>query len=138
MQSGSGEDDVVQGINVTPLVDITLVLLVIFMVTATFVTEQGLKITLPKAATQEAPPTPALTITVGKGSTKGTVSLRLMKLTVDLAGLRANLEHEATLNPNVKVVIKADKDLAYGQVAEILDTVKLSGISRCALILERK
>ncbi|HXC62906.1 MAG TPA: biopolymer transporter ExbD, partial [bacterium] len=84
-----GDDDLVQGINVTPLVDITLVLLIIFMVTATFVTEQGLKVTLPKAATQEASPTPALTVTVAAGG-----QLRLMKLDVDLQSLRADLAHE--------------------------------------------
>jgi biopolymer transport protein ExbD len=133
MQSGGSDDDLVQGINVTPLVDITLVLLIIFMVTATFVTEQGLKITLPKAATAEMPPTPALTVTVAKDG-----QMRLMKLTVDLAGLKANLENEARLNPNVKVLIKADKDLTYGQVAEVLDTVKSAGIERCALAMEHK
>ena len=133
MRSSGADDDVVQGINVTPLVDITLVLLIIFMVTATFVTEQGLKVTLPKAATQEAPPTPALTVTVGKNG-----DMRLMKLTVDLAGLRSNLEREARINPNVKVLVKADKDLTYGQVAAVLDTVKASGIVRCALAMEHK
>jgi biopolymer transport protein ExbD len=131
--SGGGDEEIVQGINVTPLVDITLVLLIIFMVTATFVTEQGLKITLPKATTQESPPTPALTVTLAKDG-----QLRLMKLTVDLAGLRANLEREAKLNPNVKVLINADKDLTYGQVGEVLDAVKSAGIQRCALAFERK
>jgi biopolymer transport protein ExbD len=133
MQSGGGEDDLVQGINVTPLVDITLVLLIIFMVTATFVTEQGLKVTLPKTATEENPPTPALTVVVGKGG-----ALRLMKLTVDLAGLKSNLANEARLNPNVKVLVKADKDLTYGEVAEVLDAVKGAGIQKCALAMEKR
>jgi biopolymer transport protein ExbD len=133
MQSSGSDDDLVQGINVTPLVDITLVLLIIFMVTATFVTEQGLKVTLPKAATEETPPTPALTVTVGKGG-----AMRLMKLTVDMAGLKDNLANEARLNPNVKVLIKADKDIPYGQVAAVLDTVKSAGIQRCALAMERQ
>lgn len=132
MQSGA-DDDLVQGINVTPLVDITLVLLIIFMVTATFVTEQGLKINLPKAATAEAPPTAALTVTMAKDG-----KMRLMQLDVDMAGLRANLEHEAGLNPNVRVLVKADKDLPYGKVAEILDTVKSAGIQRCALSMDRR
>ena len=133
MQSGGSDDDIVQGINVTPLVDITLVLLIIFMVTATFVTEQGLKVTLPKAATAEMPPTPALTVTVGKGG-----QMRLMKLTVDMAGLKANLENEVKLDPNVKVLIKADKDLTYGEVAAVLDTVKSAGVDRCALAMDRQ
>jgi len=131
MQGSYGEDDLVQGINVTPLVDITLVLLIIFMVTATFVTEQGLKVTLPKAATQEASPTPALTITVGSGG-----QLRLMKMDVDLQSLRADLVHEVGLNPDVKVLLKADKDLPYGQVAAVLDAIKLAGVKRCALAMD--
>jgi biopolymer transport protein ExbD len=131
MQGSYGDDDLVQGINVTPLVDITLVLLIIFMVTATFVTEQGLKVTLPKAATQEASPTPALTVTVAAGG-----QLRLMKLDVDLQSLRADLAHEVGLNPDVKVLLKADKDLPYGQVAAVLDAIKLAGVKRCALAMD--
>jgi biopolymer transport protein ExbD len=131
MQPSYGDDDLVQGINVTPLVDITLVLLIIFMVTATFVTEQGLKVNLPKAATQEASPTPALTITVGTGG-----RLRLMKMDVDMQSLRADLAHEVQLNPEVKVLLKADKDLPYGQVAAVLDAIKLAGVKRCALAMD--
>jgi biopolymer transport protein ExbD len=128
-----GDEDLVTGINVTPLVDITLVLLIIFMVTATFVTEQGLKVDLPKAATTEASPTPALTVTLGADG-----RLRLMKLDVDLAGLRANLEHEVKLNPAVKVLFKAHKDLSYEKVAGVLDCIKASGVKRVALAMERR
>jgi len=131
MQSQLGDDDLVRGINVTPLVDITLVLLIIFMVTATFVTEQGLKVTLPKAATQEASPTPALTVTVAAGG-----RLRLMKMDVDLQSLRADLAHEVQINPDVKVLLKADKDLPYGQVAAVLDAIKSAGVKRCALAMD--
>jgi len=130
MQASNGDDDLVQGINVTPLVDITLVLLIIFMVTATFVTEQGLKVDLPKAATQEASPTPALTVTLAADG-----HMRLMKLDVDEQALRADLAHEIQLNPNVKVLVKADKALTYGQVAGVLDTIKLAGVKRCALAM---
>jgi biopolymer transport protein ExbD len=133
MQASGGDEDLVQGINVTPLVDITLVLLIIFMVTATFVTEQGLKVDIPKTATEEASPTPALTVTVGLGG-----RLRLMKLDVDLATLQADLAHEVKLNPALKVLVKADKDLSYGQVAAVLDAVKLAGVKRCALAMNHK
>ncbi len=71
---GGDNDDLVTGINVTPLVDITLVLLIVFMVTATFVSEQGLQVVLPKVATQENAPTPAITVSIGS---KG--ELRIMK-----------------------------------------------------------
>lgn len=133
MQSGGDDEDLVTGINITPMVDITLVLLIIFMVTATFVTEQGLQVNLPKIQTRETAPTPALTITLGKDG-----GLRLMKLDVDLAGLRANLAREAQINPNVKVLVRAHKDLPYERIAEVLDTVKLAGIQKAALAMDRK
>lgn len=132
MQSGE-PDDLVQGINVTPLVDITLVLLIVFMVTATFVNEQGLQVTLPKVATQENAPTPAITVSVGS---KG--ELRIMKKDVDLAGLRAQMAIEAQSNPAVKVLVKAHKDLPYEQLAAVLDAIKLAGINKVALAMDRK
>ena len=62
--------------------------------------------------------------------------LRLMKMDVDLVSLRADLAHEVSLNPDVKVLLKADKDLPYGQVATVLDTIKLAGVKRCALAMD--
>src|SRR5262245_30129816 len=132
--TGGGEDnDLVTGINVTPLVDITLVLLIIFMVTATFVSEQGLKVQLPKVATQELAPTPALTVAVDKNG-----QLVLMKKAVTPEELRAALAKELRLDPNVKVLLKASKDLAYGDVAGVLDLIKQAGIAKVALAMERK
>src|SRR5688572_30636163 len=133
MQSGGNDDDIVQGINVTPLVDITLVLLIIFMVTATFVSEQGLQVVLPKIATQENAPTPAITVTLGS---KG--ELKVMKKDVDLEGLRKQMEIEARVNPAVKVLVKAHKDLPYERLAEALDAIKLSGVQKVALAMDRK
>lgn len=134
MQSGGGEDDgIVSGINVTPLVDIVLVLLIIFMVTANFVSEQGLKVQLPKISTQEAAPTPALTVAMDKAG-----NLVLMKKKVTLDELRSELTRETRLDPNVKVLLKAQKDLSYESVAQVLDVMKLAGVAKVALAMERK
>ncbi|MGD0566064.1 MAG: biopolymer transporter ExbD, partial [Candidatus Goldiibacteriota bacterium] len=76
------EQGLVTGINITPLVDITLVLLIIFMVTATFVSERAMEVNLPKSAAKEDAPTPALTVTLGKDG-----ALKLMKKTVTLGEL---------------------------------------------------
>lgn len=132
MQAGGGDDDLVQGINVTPLVDIMLVLLVVFMVTATFVSEQGLQVDLPRVATRENAPTPALTVSLGS---KG--ELRLMRQDTDLDGLRRQMEVEARLNPAVKVLLKAHKDVSYEQVARVLDAIKLGGVNKVALAMDR-
>jgi biopolymer transport protein ExbD len=126
------EDEMVSGINVTPLVDITLVLLIIFMVTATFITTAGLKVNLPKAATTEAAATASLTVTVNASG-----QLYLMKDAVDDHGLSANLEREAKLNPGVRVTLAADKALPYGTVVHILDLIKQAGVTRVALSSER-
>ena len=62
--NGNQDSELVTGINVTPMVDITLVLLIIFMVTASFIVNSGLKVNLPKASTTEAQATASLTVTL--------------------------------------------------------------------------
>ena len=133
MQSGGDDNDIVSGINVTPMVDITLVLLIIFMVTATFVSEQGLQVNLPKVATQEDAPTPAITVTLGS---KG--ELKIMKKETDLEGLRKQMEVESRLNPSVKVLVKVDKTQTYDKIAAVLDAIKLGGVQKVALAMDRK
>lgn len=126
------EDGVVTGINVTPLVDITLVLLIIFMVTAHFVTDTGVRVNLPKAAAAEVNPTPALTLNVAKNG-----DLSLMGQKVDAKGLEANMAREARLNPGVRVVVAADEALIYKDVVKILDLIKQAGVTRVALSSEK-
>ncbi|AFM12801.1 ExbD/TolR family protein [Turneriella parva] len=132
MTTDTEEDGVVTGINVTPLVDITLVLLIIFMVTAHFVTDTGVKVNLPKAAAAEVNPTPALTLNVGKNG-----ELSLMGQKVDANGLKANMAREAKLNPGVRVVVAADEALIYKDVIKILDLIKQAGVTRVALSSEK-
>jgi biopolymer transport protein ExbD len=71
MFSSSDENDTITEINITPMVDITLVLLIIFMVTATFISEQALQVHLPKVATREDAPSPAITVTMGSSGSCG-------------------------------------------------------------------
>lgn len=127
------EQTIVSGINVTPLVDVTLVLLIIFMVTATFVSERAMEVNLPKSAVKENSPTPALTVTLGKNG-----ELKLMKKDVSLEELRAMLAKEVSAYPDEKVLLKAEKDLPYFKVAEVLEAIKLAGVRKVALAMERK
>jgi biopolymer transport protein ExbD len=133
MVNGGEDTAVVTGINVTPLVDITLVLLIIFMVTATFVSEQGLQVKLPKVVTRENAPAPAITVALGRGG-----QLRLMKQDVTLAELQARIANEVRLDRGVKVLFKADAELTYLQVAEVLDALKQAGVRQVALAMDRK
>jgi biopolymer transport protein ExbD len=133
MKTQDDENLIVSGINVTPLVDITLVLLIIFMVTATFVSELGLKVELPKTVTNEKAPSPAITVAIGKDG-----QLRLMKKEVTLEELKNEMNREVRLDPGVKVLLRAQKDLPYYKVAEVLDAIKAGGVSKVALAVERK
>lgn len=125
-------DGTVTGINVTPMVDIMLVLLIVFMVTAHFVTDGGLKVNLPKAVTMEPAATPALRVTVDAEG-----NLFLQEMAVDQNGLAAQLAREVKLNPNVRVTVAADQRLVYQRVVETLDVIKQSGVKRVALAAEK-
>jgi biopolymer transport protein ExbD len=133
MVNGGEDAAVVSGINVTPLVDVTLVLLIIFMVTATFVSEQGLQVKLPKVVTRENAPQPAITVALDRNG-----QLRLMKQDVTLAELQTRMANEVRLDRGVKVIFKADSALTYFQVAEVLDALKQTGIRQVALAMDRK
>lgn len=128
----SSDDGTVTGINVTPMVDIMLVLLVIFMVTAHFVTESGLNVNLPKAATAETAATPALSVTLDSSG-----ALHLMDQTVDINGLKANLARESKRDPGVRVTLAADGALPYREVVGVLDSIKQAGVTRVALAAVR-
>lgn len=128
----AADDGMVTGINVTPLVDIMLVLLIVFMVTAHFVSQSGIKVNLPKAATAEAPASASLMVSADRAG-----ALQLMGQTVDLNGLKANLARESKRDPGVRVTLAADGGLAYRQVVELLDVIKQAGVTRVALASER-
>lgn len=133
MIPNSDDNNLVTGINVTPLVDITLVLLVIFMVTATFVSEQALQVHLPKVTKEEKAPQPALVVTLGPNG-----ELKFNRQDINLDGLTKRMSEEYGINPDVKVILKAPKEITYEKIAEVLDAIKLGGVQKVALAMDRK
>lgn len=126
------DDGTVTGINVTPMVDIMLVLLIVFMVTANFVAETGLKVTVPKVQSSEDTTTVSLAVSIdGKGQ------LFLKGTKVDVNNLRSSLGQQVIINPNVKVTLAADSKLTYQQVADILAAIKEAGVAQVALITQK-
>jgi biopolymer transport protein TolR len=129
---GVGDDDaesaMIAGINVTPLVDITLVLLIIFMVTATVIVNAGIKVELPKAAS-------------GTDQAKTTLALTLQKDgTLYLNGEKANdqvvvrfIGENLPRTPDLQAVIAADRAVAHGDVVHVIDLVKRAGIRKFAI-----
>jgi biopolymer transport protein ExbD len=135
--SGGDDGDVISDINVTPLVDIMLCLLVIFMVTTSYVVADSLKVDLPEASTGDAtePSVVMLTFTVDKDS--GARQLYLNGEKADEAALRAHIQKvKAEGKKDLQAVIAADKNATHGEVIHLIDVVKQEGIIKFALNIE--
>ncbi len=118
-------------INVTPLVDVMLVLLIIFMVTAPMMT-QGVEVNLPKTTTrymktQEDP----LILTINK---KKEILLETHRL--DLEGLDARLQQIVENRKDKELLLRADKELPYGFVIEVVAAIKRAGIDKLGMVTE--
>ena len=124
------ERDVLSEINVTPFVDVMLVLLVIFMVTAPLL-QQGIDVNLPKAKGKDLPPEERITLIIKRNGV-----IYMNDNPVTLAEMRKKLESISTLNPNV--FLKADKDVPYGFVVEVMGDIKEAGIEKLGMITEPK
>ena len=121
---------VLSEINVTPFVDVMLVLLVIFMVTAPLL-QQGIDVNLPKAKGKEMPSEERITLIVKKGSI-----IYMNDNPVSLTEMGKKLRALSSSNPNV--FLKADKDVPYGFVVEVMGEIKEAGIEKLGMITEPK
>ena len=119
-------------INVTPLVDVMLVLLIIFMVTAPMM-KTGIGVNLPQAETQSAPAEEGLTLTITAEK-----MIHMEDQIINLFLLEDKLK-EYFFNQEKKIVfLRGDKDLPYGFVINIMDIVKRAGVEQIGLISEPK
>ena len=121
---------VLSEINVTPFVDVMLVLLVIFMVTAPLL-QQGIDVNLPRAKGKDLPPEERITLAIRKDGT-----IYMNDNPVSITEMRQKLEAVSKLNPNV--FLKADKGVPYGFVVEAIGEIKDAGIERLGIVTEPK
>jgi len=126
------DDDEIVSINVTPLVDITLVLLIIFMVTANFIVKETIEVDLPRAAhTQDTLKGP-LNIVLDKDA-----KLYLDGTEMTEPELKAKINEQVKLDKDARAVISADQTLNYGKVMHLIDFVKGEGIAKFALNIQK-
>lgn len=129
---GGGDDDVIADINITPFVDIILVVLIIFMVTASTIVKSSIKVNLPEAATGEATESTSLGLTL---TTDGGLMLDGEAITPD--ALRARLREAKASSDDVICLIAADELVAHGRVVWLIDLVKTEGITKFAINIDK-
>jgi len=127
----SSNDDFMAEINVTPFVDVMLVLLIIFMVTAPMMTE-GLEVELPKVKAAEVLPTESDHMIL---SVKNDGSIFLDEHPTTLADLDSILKHSIVI-PKKQLFLRADKNVSYGIVMEVMGYVRAAGITDLGMVAE--
>lgn len=132
MASIQNTDEEISAINVTPLVDVTLVLLIIFMVTAKLIAGQGIPLDLPKAKSASATQT-VLNISL---DAQGVVTANGAKLESD-AELQQRASRALQENPELRTVISASASASHGKVMHVLDTVREAGVTRVAFAADK-
>ena len=127
------QDDVMSEINVVPLVDVILVVLIIFMVTAPMIMKPSININLPKAGTGDATAPSKLSIVIGKDG-----NTLLDGKTANDEQIRSAAVDESKRNPEIQAIISADKDVPHGRVVSVLDIIKAGGVKKFAISIDRK
>ena len=126
------DEEIIAGINVTPLVDITLVLLIIFMVTATVMVNPAIRVNLPKAAGANDAPDTTLSLVL---NAKGGLFINGRPVTMDQA--KARVVQAVKTDPRAQVLIAADRSVQYQEVVDLITLVNKAGAKNFALNVER-
>ena len=117
-------------INVTSLVDVTLVLLIVFMITAPLL-RTGMTVDLPQTVAKEIDPGKAIVLTVSKNG-----DLFWQKEQISLQILRERLEKRQASNRLQPILLQGDKEVFYGHVISVMDIIKELGIGKLGLVLK--
>jgi biopolymer transport protein ExbD len=132
-KSFGAEDEAISDINVVPLVDIILVVLIIFMVTAPMIMKPSINVNLPKAASGDKTTASQLNITISDSG-----ALNLNGSRSDEGAIQLKAQEELGKNPDVQAIIAADKDVPHGTVVRILDLIKSAGVKKFAISIDKK
>ena len=119
-RGGSGEDSEV---NLTPMLDVVFIMLIFFIVTASFVKESGIDINRPDAQTAEKKEQGNILVAISPSG-----QIWIDKRQVDPRALRANIERLKAENPQGSVIIQADKESKNGLLVKVMDAARLAGV----------
>lgn len=129
----SSEEQPISEINVTPFVDIILVVLIIFMVTTPIIMNPSVQINLPKAASGDETTPSLLNISIDKA---GDFFINGKKSTIEELGTET--KSQVSKNPEIQAIVSADSDVSHGRVIEVIDVVKSSGVTKFAISISKK
>jgi biopolymer transport protein ExbD len=124
-----GEDE--SEINLTPMLDVTFIMLIFFIVTASFVKESGIDVNRPDAATAEKKERGNILVAISDSN-----QIWIDKRQVDPRALRANIERLHAENPQGSVVIQADKESKNGLLVKVMDAARLAGVFNVSIAAE--
>ena len=129
---GGGRVRTISAINVTPLVDVVLVLLVILMVASTYIVAQTMKVQLPKAHATDGTADKPATVTLLKNGT-----IRWNEQPVSDAELPAKIKEVMAADPDTSLVVSADKEVQHGSVVHVMDIAKVAGVTKFAINVQQ-
>ena len=123
----------IAGINVTPMVDLMLILLVIMMVSSTYIVAQAMKVELPRSRTTDGAVKSPATLTLQEDG-----ALSWNKQPIEPGALDALLAGALAADPELNLVISADRSVPHGRVVALIDAARLQGIKRFAINVEQR
>ena len=118
-------------VNLTPMLDVVFIMLIFFIVTASFVKEAGIDVSRPPAATAERKERGNILVAITANN-----QIWIDRRQVDERAIRANIERMHAENPQGSVVIQADKDSKNGLLVKVMDAARLAGVSNVSLAAE--
>lgn len=135
MGFGAGGDDErpITEINVTPFVDIILVVLIIFMVTTPMIMKPSININLPKAASGEETTPTQMNLAIGADGV-----IQLNGKTTAEEEVQTAASALLAKNPETQAIIAADKDVPHGKVIAVIDAIKSAGVTKFAISIDKK
>ena len=131
MRRKSVQETEESGIDVTPMLDVVFIMLIFFIVTASFVKEAGIDVNRPDAATAERKERGNILVAITESG-----QIWIDKRQIDIRAVRANIERLHAENPQGAVVIQADENSKNGLLVRVMDAARLAGVYEVSIAAE--